>query len=107
MLLLLGMTTVSWSQNQANIWYFGEGIGLDFNAGNPTPLYDGEIYGNPQQMSEFLYNEGSATISDVDGSLLFYTEGERVWNRTHQLMPNGTGLDGMYSATHPAFIVPR
>ena len=33
-----------------------------------------------------------ATISDGNGNLLFYTNGYFVWNRNHQLMPNGDTL---------------
>ncbi|MEL6637326.1 MAG: gliding motility-associated C-terminal domain-containing protein [Bacteroidota bacterium] len=106
-LFLLGVSTGLWSQGQGNIWYFGEGLGLDFNGANPAPLEDGQIFGNPQSMGEALRSEGSATISDASGSLLFYSDGEQIWNRDHELMPNGTGLEGMYSSTHAAFIVPR
>ncbi len=34
----------------------------------------------------------SATVSDSLGNLLFYTNGTRVYDRTHSIMPNGTGL---------------
>ena len=53
---------------QGNIWYFGEGSGLDFNTlsgGHPTELTNGII----------STREGVATISDGDGNLLFYTDG--------------------------------
>ena len=50
------------SQKQANIWYFGENAGLDFNSSPPVALTDG------------LLNtlEGCSTFSDVNGALLFY-----------------------------------
>jgi hypothetical protein len=38
------------------------------------------------------YQEGCATISNSSGQLLFYTDGITVYNRNHQVMPNGTGL---------------
>lgn len=96
-----------YGQKQGNIWFFGEGAGLDFNGSAPTPISGGQIYGNPQGPMDHLYNEGCATISDSSGNLLFYSNGEKVWNRNHQIMPNGDGLYGHYSATHAAYIVPK
>lgn len=73
--------TFSYSQKQANVWYFGNGAGLDFNDGcNPTVLTDGAINGF----------EGCASISDkYSGQVLFYTNSAFVWNRNHNVMPNG------------------
>ena len=82
---------------QGNIWYFGYGAGLDFNSGSPVVLSDGQI----NQL------EGCATISDNDGSLLFYTDGMTVWNRNHAVMANGTGLMGDPSSTQSGVIVPK
>lgn len=85
------------SQNEANIWYFGENAGLDFNSGTPVALLDGAL-------NTF---EGCSTISDENGSLLFYTDGTTVWNKNHIPMPNGTGLSGDSSSTQSAIIVPK
>ena len=40
------------------------------------------------------------------GQLLFYTNGEFVFNRQHQVMPNGRKLMGSNSSTQSALIVP-
>ncbi len=85
------------SQNEAAIWYFGNNAGLDFNSGVPVVLTNGVI-------DTF---EGCATISDATGSLLFYTDGVNVWDRGHNLMPNGTGLAGNSSSSQSAIIVPK
>ncbi|MEQ8238730.1 MAG: gliding motility-associated C-terminal domain-containing protein [Cyclobacteriaceae bacterium] len=86
---------------RANIWYFGQNAGLDFNnldaEGHPSVLTDGQI----------KTDEGSAVISDEAGNLLFYTDGETVWNRAHEIMPNGEGLKGSFSSTQSALIVPQ
>nr|WP_286943722.1 T9SS type B sorting domain-containing protein [Allomuricauda sp.] len=87
---------VSNAQNRANIWYFGENAGIDFNSGTPTALLDGQLF----------TNEGCATISDNGGNLQFYTDGRTVYNRDHAIMQNGTGLHGHDTATHSAVIVP-
>jgi hypothetical protein len=87
----------AFSQGEANIWYFGQNAGLDFNSGNPVPLLDGQI--NTQ--------ESCGSISDASGQLLFYTDGRSVWNRNHVIMPNGTGLLGHESASQSGTIVPK
>ena len=84
------------AQREANIWYFGDFAGIDFNSGVPIPLKDGAL-------SRW---EGVATFSNHLGNLLFYTDGETVWNSQHKIMPNGEGLSGHPSSTESAIIVP-
>ena len=84
-------------KNNANIWYFGDRAGVDFNSSSPIALTDGQLD----------TQEGVATICDQNGSLLFYTDGTTVWDQTHNTMPNGNGtLLGHYSSTQSAIIVP-
>ncbi|MFY8029734.1 MAG: hypothetical protein ACOVPB_11205, partial [Bacteroidia bacterium] len=85
------------AQGEANIWYFGQNAGLDFNSGSPVPLSNGAIN---------TY-EGCASIANSAGALKFYTDGITVWNANHTAMPNGTGLFGDPSATQSAIIVPK
>jgi gliding motility-associated-like protein len=80
---------------QGNIWCFGSGAGLNFNSGSPVSF-------TGAQTSNL---EGSATISDSAGNLLFYTDGEYVWNRNHGVM--ATGLMGGNSSTQSGVIVPH
>lgn len=50
---------------------------------------------------------GSAVATDRgSGNLLFYTDGERVYDTNHKLMPNGTGLNGNTTANQPVAITP-
>jgi gliding motility-associated-like protein len=86
----------SYCQREVNIWYFGKYAGIDFNSGVPIPLLDGAL-------NQW---EGVATFSDSLGNLLMYTDGESVWNKNHNTMPNGTGLLGGQSSTECAIIVP-
>lgn len=95
-LLFLFYTLASFAQGEANVWYFGERAGLDFNSGAPVALTNGQL--------DTL--EGCATISNNSGQLLFYTDGITVWDRNHAIMPNGTGLFGHPSSSHAATIVP-
>ncbi|WP_073355656.1 T9SS type B sorting domain-containing protein [Flavobacterium xanthum] len=96
-LLLLLLSLSTYAQGEANIWYFGERAGVDFNSGTPVALTNGEL---------FTY-EGCATISNSAGQLLFYTDGQYVFNRNHQLMVNGSGLKGTDSSTQSAIIVKK
>jgi large repetitive protein len=88
------------SQNQGDIWYFGDHAGVDFRYGSPVAITNGQtkLYNG--------HNEGSAVISDAKGNLLFYTDGTTIWNRNHQVMSNGSGLLGNISSTQSAIIVP-
>ena len=67
------------AQKQANIWYFANHAGLDFNSCTPVALTNGK---NPGL-------EGSSTICDTLGQLLFYTNSDTVWNKNHVAMSNG------------------
>jgi PKD repeat protein len=52
-------------------------------------------------------NRGSAVVSNpTTGELLFYTDGVTVWNRLHEVMPNGTGLMGDPTTSQSALIIP-
>ncbi|CAM3498171.1 T9SS type B sorting domain-containing protein [Flavobacterium gelidilacus] len=97
LLYFLLIFNFAYSQGEANIWYFGQNAGLNFNTNPPTALIDGQLN----------TGEGCATISNGAGQLLFYTDGITVWDRNHSIMPNGTGLLGHPSSTQSAIIVPK
>jgi gliding motility-associated-like protein len=90
------ITFASWAQGEANYWYFGQYAGLDFNSIDPVPI-----------SGSLSTNEGCATFSDKDGNLLFYTDGIKVWNSEHQVMPGGSDLLGNPSSTQSGIIVPH
>ena len=95
--LFLLVNNFAFSQQEANIWYFGYNAGLDFNSGSPVALTNGQLH----------TDEGCATLSNASGQLLFYTDGITVYNRNHQVMPNGSGLLGHPSSSQSATIVPK
>ncbi|MBK6291802.1 MAG: hypothetical protein IPF59_08585 [Ignavibacteria bacterium] len=37
---------------------------------------------------------------------MFYSDGTRVWTRTHQTMPNGSALSGDPSSTQSGIVIP-
>jgi hypothetical protein len=96
-LLLLLFSKVTNAQGEANIWYFGENAGLDFNSGSPVALQNGQSTGW----------EGTSSMCDAAGQLLFYTDGKTVWNRNQDTLLNGYDLLGEYSATQAALIIPK
>lgn len=96
-------TLISYTQKQGNIWYFGDHAGLDFNTTPPSYLSDGQTDFHPPN----LWNEGCSSISDSSGTLLFYSNGEKIWNRYHQTMLNGDSLLGHSSAASGCIILPR
>ena len=91
------LPTLMYGQQEAANWYFGVGAGLSFTSGEAVPLTNGVLN----------TIEGSASISDRNGNLLFYTDGSTVYNRNHQVMLNGSDLKGNVSSTQSAIIVPR
>lgn len=84
------------AQRQNNIWYFGNGAGLDFNSGKPITLKDGKLF----------TEEGCASVSNQSGQLLFYTNGVKVWDADHTVMDGGQSLAGGVSSTQSTIIVP-
>lgn len=96
--LLLSIACLSHSsiaQKENNVWAYGDHSGLDFNSGSPvyiTTAADGR--------------EGTASVSDTDGKLLFYADGQNLYDNTHTLMPGSTGLFVNTSATQGTVIVP-
>lgn len=85
------------AQKEGNIWHFGFNAGIDFNSGSPVAITNGSL-------STW---EGSASICDNTGALLFYTDGVTVYNKNHEIMQNGTGLMGNFSTTQSALIVKK
>ncbi|WPR73781.1 gliding motility-associated C-terminal domain-containing protein [Algoriphagus sp. NG3] len=87
-----------------NIWYFGDGAGLDFNpdpddpeAPTPRPIESR----HPQNIPA-----GTTTISSQDGEVLFYTDGQSVWDLNGNLMENGDDIGGENQSSQGVLAVP-
>jgi PKD repeat protein len=81
---------------RANIWYFGENAGINFNApiaATPGPL------NTP---------EGCSVISDRNGLVIFSTDGVRVYDRNDVEIPIPVppGIGGESGSTQSALIMP-
>ena len=98
------------AQKEGNVWHFGTGAALDFNAGTA-------VVSSPSSMWTF---EGCASIADANGNLLFYTNGGgrdpilsgqtsgKIWNRDHNLMYDmGNTEGGGFSSAQSSVIVPK
>ena len=94
-LLLTIHFTIS-AQLESSKWVFGNGVGVDFVSGHPISFTG----------SKMRTTEGCSSVSDFKGNLLFYTDGVSVWNKNNELMPNGKNLNGSFSSTQSAIIVP-
>ena len=88
-ILFVVFNSTTFAQGPASNWYFGLRAGIRFDNLEPNTLLD----------SEMRAFEGCTSYSSESGNLLFYSNGDTVWNRNHQPMPNGTGLQGHPSAT--------
>lgn len=95
-LLLFILASDAYSQKENSIWYLGDKYGVDFNYDPPLGLQDGVL---PDLC------EGISTYSDAEGNLLFYSNGEKIWNSLHRVMPNGQDLKGHRSSTQGVVFV--
>lgn len=93
--ILFGLFLPSVAQNQFSNWYFGDKAGLNFSSVPPTILTNGSLSNL----------EGTATISDASGNILLYSDGQSLWNKQHQVTPNGSSLNGHPSATQGSVLV--
>ena len=81
-------------------WFFGKNSGISFN-----PIQSG---GTPLILSGAMESqEGVASISNREGQLLFYTNGETVYTSGNTIMVNGTGLSSSGTSTQSVVIVPK
>ena len=106
-LFTLLCTTLSFSQQEANTWYFGRNAGVDFNTSPPTALTDGTLN----------TLEGCSSFADSNGNVLFYSDGITVYTvddttGTHTIMNYSNGapannLKGNPSSTQSGMIIPK
>ncbi len=86
-----------YAQKEANVWLFGEYSGLDFNHDKPLAITENQV---------MIAEVGCSAIADNNGNLLFFTNGETIWNNDYEVMMNGSGLFGNTYATQSCIIVP-
>lgn len=81
------MFTVGANAQEDLLWYFGLGqAGLQFDNSGGTPT----VANDPA----FVIYEAISVVSNCEGDLQFYTDGTKVYDGSHTLMVNGSGLLG-------------
>ncbi|MFZ6011645.1 MAG: PKD domain-containing protein, partial [Bacteroidota bacterium] len=86
---------------RANIWYFGQNAGIDFN---PLPNDPAVAISGPLNTPE-----GCAVICDRNGQVIFSTDGERIYDKDDVDItpaPVPPGLGGNPTSTQSALIMP-
>jgi large repetitive protein len=83
---------------RANIWYFGQNAGIDFN---PWPDNPAVPITGPLQTPE-----GTSVISDRNGQVIFSTDGFSIYNKLGQDITPPGGIGGQNTATQSALIIP-
>jgi gliding motility-associated-like protein len=83
---------------QADSWLFFQNAGIKFS--------DAGVSLNNPVDNNMPAGKGSSTISDADGNLILYSDGMRVWNRTHNIINFGPNLSGDLGSTQSSLIVP-
>jgi len=69
------------AQMHGHNWQFSDNKGLKFDGCTPVVITGA---------CNSLAGEGSSAVSDNSGQLLFYTNSDKVWDKFHNVMPNGT-----------------
>ncbi|GIV37437.1 MAG: hypothetical protein KatS3mg032_1816 [Cyclobacteriaceae bacterium] len=84
-------------EQRANIWYFGQNAGIDFNQ-IPAVAISGPV-NSP---------EGVSVISDRNGNVILSTDGQRVYDRNDNELPLTVppGIGGEPGSTQSALIIP-
>ncbi|MEP2024267.1 MAG: PKD domain-containing protein [Reichenbachiella sp.] len=91
------VTTYEDTNTFRNQWYFGENAGIDFNPPATSAITDENLMSSAQ---------GASSVSDLNGDLLFYTNGETIWNKNHRVMDNGDDIGGDPNSSQGVMIVP-
>lgn len=96
LILLLFVSSLSFSKNEGNIWYFGANCGLDFNNAEVRVLNG----------SKLNSKEACATFCDEKGEVILYSDGVSLWNKNHNRINDNLLMKGNQSATQGVLIVP-
>jgi len=80
--ILFMVPCIIYGQSRIDHWCLGDSIHIKWEDSNF--VYQGQV--------PFISKEGSASISDKEGNLLYYTDGRTVWGSDHQVIAGGTGL---------------
>ncbi len=98
--LIIARVSAQYNTPQNYLWYFGHNAALNFASGTPVAI----------TTSAMWQDEGSVSVANAAGTLLFYSDGDQVWNRNNVVMAGSTaGCAAGYSTsstTQGALVVP-
>lgn len=84
LILILSRSFTALAQGENNTWMFGHNAGLDFST-SPPSFFETNMQ---------CWEGGSIAFSDASGNLLFYSNGNKIWNAGGAVMLNGEGILG-------------
>ena len=105
------VNTYGEEEQRANVWYFGNNAGIDFNPlpddpVAPIPFGDPNVYNGGNQMQA---PQGCAIYCDRNGQPLFYSDGVDVYDSNGDQLTGSDPADkigGDQTATQSVMIVP-
>jgi len=97
--LLCSLPSNAQPNKRTNIWYFSDSVSMDFNSGEPVEIIGCPITG--------LGWGSTATMCDTNGTLLFFSDGDSIWNRNNDTMVNGHGGDDFAQGSQSVICLPK
>jgi len=88
------------------IWVLPGNIEISNISSMPTILPVNNGIGTGYVEDKLLYTVSSASITDSEGNLLFYSDGMSIFDKEHNFMPNGKDLSGHGFLYQGVLIVP-
>lgn len=92
------VTILNEKYNQTNHWYLGPGGKIEFDKYSKNPKAQPAVADIPA---------GSSVATDENGSLLFYSNGDAIYDKDGNIMANGDNLYGTKSLSSTSIIFPK
>lgn len=109
LLIVFFSQPAAYGQKETSWWHFGYKSGLNFNSLSNATAADGTVVADMPEaiVGPLDTREGCFTVSTYDGKLLFSSDGSTVYDKNGNVMTNGTGLFGDFSATQSGIAIPK
>ncbi|KPM48205.1 hypothetical protein AFM12_05955 [Jiulongibacter sediminis] len=97
-MLLLSITiSAQRPDRKADIWFFGDGVPLQFRGGQNPAVISG---------NNMTSRSSSSIISDKNGNLVMYSNGQKVWNNLGAVIEGADNLVPSNDPKYPGLIIP-